>query len=115
MIQIEFESEKETIKSVTVSGHANYSEYGEDIVCAAVSSQIISVENSLQLLLDHQLETEVDELQGGFVKITMPDELTRSQAHDSQVLLKHLYLAYQVLADNYPEYIQLKSHQVNQQ
>ena len=35
------------IKQVEMSGHAGYADPGYDIVCSAVSSQIISVENSI--------------------------------------------------------------------
>ena len=36
---------KGVIRQLELSGHAGAGEYGKDIVCAAVSSQVISVEN----------------------------------------------------------------------
>ncbi len=35
------------IKEISISGHANYAKKGEDIVCAAVSSNIFGLMNSL--------------------------------------------------------------------
>lgn len=32
---------------ITISGHANYDEYGKDIVCAAVSSAVITTVNGI--------------------------------------------------------------------
>ena len=32
---------------ITVSGHANYDDYGKDIVCASVSSLVISTVNAI--------------------------------------------------------------------
>jgi len=32
---------------ITISGHANYDEYGKDIVCAAVSSTVITTVNGI--------------------------------------------------------------------
>ena len=113
MIQIEFLVDSiDGIQAVEVKGHAEYSEYGEDIVCAAVSSQIISIENSLQMLLDHQVVTDANEREGGYVKITLPTIENAHQQNDAQVLLRHLFLAYEVLAENYPEYIQLKTKKI---
>ena len=33
--------------NITISGHANYDEYGKDIVCAAVSSAVITTVNGI--------------------------------------------------------------------
>ena len=32
---------------ITISGHANYAEYGKDIVCAAVSATVITTVNGI--------------------------------------------------------------------
>ena len=32
---------------ITISGHANYDEYGKDIVCSAVSSTVITTVNGI--------------------------------------------------------------------
>ena len=36
------------VKSLTVSGHANYDEYGKDIVCAGVSAIVTGGINALE-------------------------------------------------------------------
>jgi uncharacterized protein YsxB (DUF464 family) len=33
--------------SITISGHANYNDYGKDIVCAAVSATVITTVNGI--------------------------------------------------------------------
>ena len=38
MIRINVNKENNQIKKITLEGHANYDEYGKDIVCAAVSA-----------------------------------------------------------------------------
>ena len=45
------------IKEISVIGHANYDEYGKDIVCAAVSSLVISTINNILSLEDNSIET----------------------------------------------------------
>ena len=42
MIKIKVNYEGSYIKNFKVSGHANYDEYGKDIVCASVSSIVIT-------------------------------------------------------------------------
>ena len=42
MIKVKVKNEDSFIKKITVTGHANYDIYGKDIVCAAVSSIVIT-------------------------------------------------------------------------
>lgn len=102
---------KGAIRQLELSGHSGAGEYGEDIVCAAVSSQVISVENSLERLVGLPYDVQVDEVAGGYLKLTVPACANKQQEHDAQVLLRHLVYALEVLADNYPEFIHLKINQ----
>lgn len=108
MIKISFYHDtKKRIKQILVTGHAGYADSGYDIVCAAVSSQVISVENSLVQLLNIEVQTEVNETEGGYLKVTLPSDLSNSVTHDAQLLLQHLHFAFEVLADSYPEFIHI--------
>ena len=78
---------KGAIRQLELSGHAGAGEYGEDIVCAAVSSQVISVENSLERLVGLPYDVQVDEVAGGYLKLTVPACSNKQQEHDAQVLL----------------------------
>ena len=44
--------ENKYIDSITIKGHANYNEYGKDIVCAAVSSICLTTCNGIMSLED---------------------------------------------------------------
>ena len=44
-------------KNITISGHANYDDYGKDIVCAAVSSIAITTVNNI-ISLDDSVDYE---------------------------------------------------------
>ena len=46
--------------TIEISGHAGYSEYGKDIVCASVSSVIITVVNSI-MNIDRDAITYADD------------------------------------------------------
>ena len=43
-------------KNITISGHANYDEYGKDIVCAAVSATVITTVNGILSIDDSSIE-----------------------------------------------------------
>ncbi len=47
MIKVRIERERESLKKVTITGHANYDDYGKDIVCSSVSSIVITTVNGI--------------------------------------------------------------------
>jgi uncharacterized protein YsxB (DUF464 family) len=50
------------MRSVTVSGHAQYKRHGQDIVCAAVSAATLVTANAIEhLALNHLIDLTVDE------------------------------------------------------
>lgn len=109
MIKIYFFLDKDqSIRAVKITGHAGFADAGMDIVCAAVSTQVISVENSIDRLLGVAVDAKINENQGGYLELTFPDNLQGRLKEDVQLLLRHLYLSYQVLQKTYPKYIQLK-------
>ncbi|WP_153832580.1 ribosomal-processing cysteine protease Prp [Fundicoccus ignavus] len=114
MIKIKvFKDEKNLIKQIELTGHAGYADSGYDIVCAAVSSQVISVENSLHQLLNIAVETEVNEVEGGYLKLTMPVVSDEKLSENGQLLLNHLVFALQVLSQNYSEFIKIQEKTFN--
>ena len=48
-------------KGFTCDGHAGYANYGEDIVCAAISVLVINTINSLEQITGEQMRMETDE------------------------------------------------------
>ncbi len=47
MIKVKINRDNDKIVSVYITGHSNYDEYGKDIVCAAVSSIVITTVNAI--------------------------------------------------------------------
>lgn len=111
MISIKVFSDQAVIKSIEMTGHAQYADPGYDIVCAAVSSQVISVENSLEQLLDIHCQVEVDEDQGGYLKLILPTIKDSAIFEKAQFLLQHLVFALSVIQDNYPDFVKLSKIQ----
>lgn len=50
MIKIKVLKENNYYKEIQINGHANYDDYGKDIVCASVSSIIITTINAIESL-----------------------------------------------------------------
>jgi len=47
MIKVSVKKENEIIKEIVINGHACYDDYGKDIVCASVSSIVITSINAI--------------------------------------------------------------------
>lgn len=87
-----------------ISGHADYSPHGTDIVCAAVSFLAITVENSL----DMQIGKIESKAQSGYISCRLCGELSADEALKAQAVLKTLAIGLKRLKATYPEYIRLQ-------
>ena len=58
MIKIKVDYKENFISSFKVSGHANYDEYGKDIVCSSVSSIVITSINLALKLKDNAVSVK---------------------------------------------------------
>lgn len=100
--------ENHAVRQVEITGHAGYADNGYDIVCAAVSSQIISIENSLDQIVNIPVKTSVNEVDGGYLKLEIPTVDSKKQNEQAQLLLQHLVFALEVIADSYPEFVKIQ-------
>lgn len=71
MIKIKINYNNDFIKEFKVTGHANYDDYGKDIVCASVSSIVITSIN-LALSIDKNCITYTDK--EGLIKVSVLKE-----------------------------------------
>lgn len=95
--------------AVTVRGHADAGEYGEDIVCAAVSVLSVTFVNNIQRLGHYEPVVAVDEEEGGYLALELPDNLTEKQKEISQILFKGFYFALaEDVQEEYENYIQVE-------
>jgi len=97
MITIDYKKDK-IISEIKISGHANFAEFGKDIVCAAVSSIVTTTINNI-LTLDDKAIKYVDK--DGYILITNKD----SQIADK--LLNNMLNMLNELAEDYPKNIKI--------
>lgn len=90
---------------MTISGHADFAEYGQDIVCAAVSSALQLTANAITDLLD--VKASIVEREN-LISLNLPQPLNKQAV----LFLKALWLHLGALAEEYPKNIQLSLTEV---
>lgn len=91
MIYAKFFESNSKIKRFVLSGHAESGPVGHDLVCAASSALAIGTTNNLYRILDTEPRVNLNEVEGGFLELSLPVQLEGKQAEHAQVLLESLY------------------------
>lgn len=94
------------IHKFELSGHAGYDEYGQDIVCAAVSALSISAVNGLEHFLPQQPEVDVRD-SDGYMTCSLPN-LDLQTLEQAQWILKTMTLGIEEIQQSYGnEYVKI--------
>ena len=99
MIKVKLTKNNNYYKRIIITGHAGYDDFGKDIVCAAVSSTVITTINIL-LSLDNQ-SISYNDSRGLIIEVLKNDMTTKKIIN---VLISNLY----ELEKAYPKNIQIK-------
>ena len=99
MIKVILTKKDDNVNKVIINGHAGYDDFGKDIVCAAVSSTVITTINIL-LSLDNQ-SISYNDSRGLIIEVLKDDMTTKKIIN---VLISNLY----ELEKEYPKNIQIK-------
>ena len=99
MIKVILTKKDDNVNKVIINGHAGYDDFGKDIVCAAVSSTVITTINIL-LSLDN-LSISYNDSRGLIIEVLKNDMTTKKIIN---VLISNLY----ELEKAYPKNIQIK-------
>ena len=105
MIRVIFTVEDSVVTGFSLSGHADYSEEGSDIVCAAVSSAAYMTANTITDVQNLACSVTVDD---GLMKLS----LSKSEAEQAQIILSGFLLHLNALCQEYKSYIDLKISEV---
>ncbi len=104
MIRVSFKVKEGFLCGFRITVHAGSGEFGQDIVCAAVSSAAYMTANTLTDVLDAPADITVDD---GLMDITVTDRLDACQA-----ILAGFRLHLQALEDQYPARVHLMNTEV---
>ncbi|MBH1940976.1 ribosomal-processing cysteine protease Prp [Mobilitalea sibirica] len=104
MIQVSiYKNADNLITGFILSGHADYSEYGSDIVCSAVSALVINTINSVENFTSDRFHLEQDEKKG-FIEFRVIEPMSSN----TNLLLNSLALGLQGIQEEYTDqYIKL--------
>ena len=100
MIRVTIRSRKGGITGFDCQGHAGFSDYGKDIVCAAVSVLTTTCDNALETVAATDAEVQAKE---GSMTVRLPE----GSAHDAQVILRAMRQGLRDVAEAYPDHLQL--------
>jgi len=94
-----------------VSGHADYAQWGNDIVCAAVSALAQTTALGLQQAvgLGERLHLET---RPGFLDCRLPQGLARDEKEKAALLLQTLRAGLLAVAESYAGYVQVQDQTV---
>lgn len=98
MIRVLITRKGESIVRIEVKGHANYADYGKDIVCSGVSAIVQTAGISVE-----PLGARVCQNEGHYVI-----DIGESDCHDTQVLLKAMEKGIRAIAESYPKNIKME-------
>lgn len=97
MIKVLVSIDKECdYKSIEFSGHALFANYGNDIVCAAVSILAINTLNSIEVFCRDKVEI-IDDAQKGYLKLIFKSKLS----DNANLLIKSLMLGLDGISHEY--------------
>lgn len=103
MVEIIIQKNKlDEIISIEVSGHAGYADYGQDIVCSAVSVLTINTVNSIAHLLGINLEPVSE---SGILQCQFPRQSNVELNDKMQLLLHSMLLGLKDIKNNYNDFI----------
>lgn len=86
-------------KQIIIKGHANYDELGKDIVCASVSSMVITTVNAILRIDSYAIK--YSDNNGVTIDIIKDDEITNK-------LINNLIDLLEELEKQYPKYIEIR-------
>ena len=100
MIKVNVKNKNGKVYEIVVKGHAGYDDYGKDIVCAAVSTMMITTVNNIICLDDSILYVE----DAGLLKISIKEE-----TEINQKLLNNVIMMLEELKSQYPKNIEIRN------
>lgn len=99
MITARYTAEGNT-HTLTVKGHANYAEYGKDIVCAGASSLVQALMGWLEYNESKLEEVSVDEYRGKHI-------ISATGGDDVAAVFYMTSIGLEQIAQEYPDHIQI--------
>ena len=89
------------------SGHANFGEFGSDILCASISSitqaAVLGISKVVGIKADYIKDDE-----NGYLKVVIPEKISQKELEQSEVILRTAFVALNDLKSGYPKHIKIE-------
>ena len=102
MISVTVTRKDDSIREITVSGHAGYATHGKDVVCAAVSS---IAQTALLGLMRYEDKVEYQREEDGYLRIVVPEGKNHSIA---QAIAETAVLGLKDIASGYGTFVKVE-------
>ena len=109
MIHAVFErAEDGELRRAEITGHAASGEYGFDVVCASVSTLAINFVNSVEKFAGYEPNLELNEIEGGYLKVEIPQNIPSHQREMTQLFFESFFLGMANLSEDSSEFVQTR-------
>ena len=108
MIKVRVKKLNNKVVSFSMVGHAEAAEHGKDLVCAGASAVSFGGINALFALTD--VTPIVEQKENGYLKCTLPDNLSEENFDKASLLLESIIVSLQTIERDYNDYIQVSFH-----
>ena len=109
MIKIKINKDDNYINYIKVTGHANYDDYGKDIVCAGVSAITVGGLNAIAKAYNNDLSKFKVEMSEGYTSLNVLD----TEKQDVQTILETLEIQFKTIEETYSKFIKIIEQEVH--
>lgn len=99
MIKVKINKKNDFIYGIKVTGHAGYDDYGKDIVCASVSSIVITSVNLILKTNEDAIDVKEED---GLIELKVLKEIK-----DVQMILENMVDMLMELSNDYKENVKI--------
>lgn len=107
MTTIKIFKKNNKLTGIKVSGHTGFGEYGQDILCASISSIVQTAGLGLRNLVSQKISMKINPNIPSF-EIKLPSDLLMQQYLQAELILNTCILGLEDLQSGYPKNIKLE-------
>ena len=104
MIWVKYKTQENEIRSLEVTGHAEFAEKGQDIVCAAVSAVVTMAEATINDVCGAKAKVRVKDADA---RVTLMLPSSCDEEETVQAVLSGMLVTLLSLKEDYPDYIEV--------
>lgn len=99
------------IVSFSMSGHADFAEHGQDLVCAGASAVVFGAINAVEAVAKIKPVLELSD-DGGYLHFEFPDVFDQPAFQKAQLLLEGMVVSLETIERDYQAYLQIKQNTI---